>query len=139
MGFQQIMIIGNVGQDPEFSYTPQGIAVCKFSVAVSKVTGKGEQRKEKTTWFRVTVWRERAETAQQYIRKGKQVMIIGEVAASAYTSKKTNQPEASLEITASEFQFLGGRDAGDESGGGATRAAVAKPEEYTEDGSDLPF
>src|SRR5436853_4787013 len=108
MGFQQVMIIGNVGRDPEFRYTPQGVAVADFSVAVSKVTGKGEARKEKTTWFKVTVWRERAETVSQYVKKGMKIMVIGEVEAHAYLDK-SGQPQASLDLTASDFQFLDSR------------------------------
>lgn len=107
--YQQLIIVGNVGKDCELNYTPQGIAVAKFSVAVNKVTGKGEDRKEKTTWFRVTVWRERAETASQWIKKGMRIMVIGEVAASAYTGKD-GDPMASLEVTAYDFKFLSRSD-----------------------------
>ncbi len=103
--YQQIILIGNVGRDPEMSYTPQGIAVCKFSIAVNKVHGKGDARKEKITWFRVTVWRDRAETASQYIRKGMWIMIIGEIGVSVYTDKQ-GQPAATLEVTANYFKFL---------------------------------
>ena len=139
--YQQVIIVGNVGRDPEFRYTPQGVAVCDFSVAVSKVTGKEENRKEKTTWFKVTVWRERAETASRYIKKGMRVMVIGEVEARAYTDK-SGQPQASLELTANDFKFL---DRKGESGGGDTEyqvtrgAAAAGGGDYVEDTSDIPF
>lgn len=103
--YQQVTIVGNVGRDPEMRYTPQGIAVCSFSVATNKVTGKGEARKSKTTWFRVTVWRERAETAAQYIKKGMKIMVVGEISASAYIDRQ-QQPQAALELTAHTFQFL---------------------------------
>jgi len=63
MSWQQTIIIGNVGRVSELKYTQQGVAVFDFSVAVNKVTGRGDDRKEKTVWFKVTVWRERAETA----------------------------------------------------------------------------
>ncbi len=108
MTFSQTIIIGNVGREPEMRYTPQGVAVCDFSVAVNKVTGKGETRKEETTWFKVTVWRERAETASQFIKKGMKIMVVGEIKASAYTNKQ-GQPVASLELTANNFQFLDSR------------------------------
>src|SRR5260221_4288471 len=111
MTFQQVTIVGNVGRDAEMRYTPQGVAVCDFSVAVNKVTGKGENRKEKTTWFKVTVWRERAETASQYIKKGMKILVVGEIDASAYTNKQ-GQPAASLELTASDFKFLDSRGEG---------------------------
>jgi len=134
MTFQQTIIVGNVGRDPEMRYTPQGVAVCDFSVAVSKVTGKGENRKEKTTWFKVTVWRERAETASQYIKKGMKIMVIGEVDASAYTNKQ-GQPVASLELTANDFKFLDSRGGGDGQGARANGATG----DYAEEVSDIPF
>lgn len=111
--YQQIIIIGNVGRDPELSYTPQGVAVAKFTVAVNKVTGKGDERKEKTTWFRVSAWRERAETANQYLRKGSKVMVIGEVEVNAYIDKQ-GAAQATLELTASEFKFLDTRAEGEQ-------------------------
>ena len=106
MTYQMITIVGNVGKDAELRYLSDGTAVTDFTVAVSKITGRGETRKEKTTWFKVTIWRDRAETAAQLIRKGAKILIAGEVDASAYTDKTTNQPRASLEITANTFQLL---------------------------------
>ncbi len=55
-GFQQIIIVGNVGRDPEMKYFPSGDQVCNFSVAVTRKVGTGDQRKEETTWFRVACW-----------------------------------------------------------------------------------
>jgi single-strand DNA-binding protein len=138
--FQQTIIVGNVGRDPEMNYTPQGIAVCKFSVAVNRVTGKGENRKEKTTWFRVTVWRERAETASQYIKKGMRIMVIGEVDVSAYTDK-SGQPAASLELTANDFKFLDRRGEGEGGDFQSARSSGANSGsgEFAEDVSDIPF
>jgi len=103
--YQQVIVIGNVGREPELSYTPQGVAVCKFTIASNKVTGKGDTRKEKTTWWRVSCWRERAETANQYIRKGAKVMVIGEVEVNAYIDKQ-GAAQATLELTANDFKFL---------------------------------
>lgn len=149
--FQQVIIIGNVGRDPELSYTPQGIAVAKFTVAVNKVTGKGETRKEKTTWFRVSVWRERAETVQQYVRKGMKIMVVGEIDVNAYTDKN-GQPQASIELTANNFQFLDSRGGGEEGGsgggsyGGGNYQGQAAPSGgrsgsggNVEDPNDIPF
>jgi single-strand DNA-binding protein len=138
MGWSQTIIIGNVGRDPEMRYTPQGVAVCDFSVAVSKVSGKGENRQEKTTWFKVTVWRERAETASQYVKKGMKIMVAGEINASAYTNKQ-GQATASLELTANDFQFLDSKN--DNQSGGAPQGARANGGggEYVEDSSDIPF
>ncbi len=127
--WQQVTLVGNVGKDPEITYTPQGIPVCKFTVAVNKVTGKGENRKEKTTWFRVTVWRERAEIAAQYVKKGMKVLVTGEIDVSVYTNKQ-GQPAATLELTASDVKFL------DKVSSGSAEGATAPAEEQT---ADIPF
>jgi single-strand DNA-binding protein len=118
MSYQLITIVGNVGKDAEMRYLKDGTAVANFNVAVSKVTGRGETRQEKTTWFKVTVWRERAETAVQYIKKGMKILVTGEVDASAYTDKTSGEPRASLEITARDFQFLSSRAEMEGSSGG---------------------
>lgn len=112
MGYQHCVFVGNAGRDAELSYTPQGIAVCKFSIAVSKVTGKGDQRKEKTVWIKCTVWRERAETAGQYIRKGSKLLVAGEIDVSSYLDKQ-GQPAATLELTVNDFQFLDPKPSGE--------------------------
>ncbi len=124
-GYQQTIIVGNVGRDPNFKYTQGGVAVCDFSVAVTRRSGgrggdqaqggQQAQREEKTTWFRVTVWREQAEIANQYIRKGMQVMVVGTVEVNPYIDKN-NAPAATLDLTAQTFQMLGSR--GDNQGGG---------------------
>ncbi len=135
--WQQVVIVGNVGRDPEISYTPQGIPVCKFTVAVNKVTGKGENRKEKTTWFRVTIWRERAETASQYVKKGMKILVIGEIDVSVYTNKQ-GQPAATLELTANDFKFLDSRG-GSTGEGDADNARSHAGGEFVEEASDIPF
>ena len=137
MTYQQVIIVGNVGRDAELSYTPTGIAVAKFTVAVNKVTGKGENRKEKTTWFRVTIWRERAETASNYIKKGMKIMVIGEVDASAYTNKQ-GQASATLELTANDFKFLDSRGGGEGGDFEGARSAPASGD-FAEEASDIPF
>ena len=107
-GYQQTIIIGNVGRDPELRYTPSGVAVCDFSVAVSRRWNdrqSGEPR-EKTTWFRVSAWRQLAETVNQYVHKGMQIMVVGEIDSSAYIGQD-GEARSSLELTAQNVQFLG--------------------------------
>ncbi|GAB4430396.1 MAG: hypothetical protein Kow00106_24990 [Anaerolineae bacterium] len=130
-GYQYTIIIGNVGRDPELRYTPSGVAVCDFSVAVTRRWNDRQtnEQREKTTWFRVSAWRNLAETANQYVRKGMQIMVAGEVDASAYTGQD-GQPRATLEITARDIQFLGRR--GEVEEGAAAEYPAA-------DAEDLPF
>lgn len=121
-GFQQVIIVGNLGRDPELRYTQGGVPVCSFSVAVSTTSGQGDARQEKTSWFRVSAWRDLGERCNQYLAKGRQVMVIGTVEARAYTDN-AGAPAASLELTARDVRFLGSREDGgsggdDYSGGG---------------------
>ncbi len=117
MSYQQIIIVGNVGRDPELKYLPSGVPVCNFTVAVNERWGTGDDKKEKTTWFRVAAWRQLAETVSQYLTKGSQVMVIGTVDARAYTDN-AQQPQASLELTARDVRFLGSRGDGQGGSGG---------------------
>ena len=105
MSYQNVTIVGNVGHDAEIKYTQQGIAVLKFSVAVNKTIGRGDDRKQTTTWFNVTLWRERAETLVTYIKAGMQVLVTGEVQVSPYIDKN-GKAAASLELTADDVKLL---------------------------------
>lgn len=113
--FQQITLLGNLGSDPEMRYTPTGKAVASFSLAVNRVFSRDGERQEKTVWFRVTAWERDAELVSQYLTKGRQVLIVGEVEeARPFTDRDGNQ-RASLEVTARTIRFVGGR--GDGTGG----------------------
>ena len=109
--YQTTVVVGHLGKDPEMRYTPSGQAVTNFSVATSrKWTGTDGQVQEKTTWFKVTAWGKLAETCNQYLNKGKLVLVEGEVDASAWTGQD-GTPRATLELTARNVQFLGGSGA----------------------------
>ncbi len=109
--YQQIILIGNLGNDPELRHTASGLPVCSFRLAVNKqwTTQDGEKR-DKTTWFRVSTWQKQAELVNQYLSKGRQVMVIGEVEeANAYTNK-AGEAAATIEVTARLVKFLGSGD-----------------------------
>ena len=110
-GWSQTIIVGNVGRDPETRLLPSGVQVTSFSVAVSKRWNdrNTNEQKEKTTWYRVTCWRNLAEIANNYVKKGTQIMVVGNVEVRAYTDN-SGQPQASLDLTADTFQLLGSRD-----------------------------
>ncbi len=107
MGWHQTIIIGNVGKDPDMRYTPTNIPVCSFSTAVTERWNDRQtnEKKEKTTWYRVTAWRGLAETCAKYIKKGMPIMVIGTVEVRAYTNN-AGEAAASLELTAHEIKFL---------------------------------
>jgi single-strand DNA-binding protein len=141
-GFHQTIIIGNVGRDPEMRYTQSGVAVCGFTVAVSERWNdrQSNEKREKTTWYRVSAWRQLAEICQQYVHKGMQIMVAGNVEARAYLDN-SGQPAASLELTARDIQFLGSRDnrggGGDYGGGGPGYEDDFAPP--PRDVNDIPF
>lgn len=107
--YQHLVIVGNVGRDPELRYTPSGDPVTNFSVAVNRRwTNRDGQAQEKTTWFRVSVFGRQAELVNQYVTKGRLVLVEGEIDASAYMAQD-GTPRASLDLRARNVRFLGGR------------------------------
>jgi single-strand DNA-binding protein len=134
-GYAYTVILGNVGRDPELRYLQSGTPVCSFTVAVSErwTDKQSNERKEKTTWYRVSAWRQLAEVCNQYVRKGMQILVTGQVSASAYLDQ-SGQPQASIELTARDVQFLGSR--GDREGGGEYNDEFSAPPDNV---GDIPF
>lgn len=139
-GWSQTIIIGNVGRDPEMRYLQNGTAVCSFSVAVSKRWNdkNSNEQKEKTTWYRVSCWRQLAETANNYVKKGMQIMVEGEVETRPYLDN-AGQPAASLELTAQNMQFLGQRGDNQGGGGGDYEDAYSGGGSGNSNVDDIPF
>jgi len=111
----KVIIIGNVGNDPEVRYLDGGSVVAKFSVATNEryTTRTGEQV-ESTEWFRVEVWNDQAKTIEKYVRKGQQIYVEGRLRTETYTDREGKE-KFSLGVRATTFQFLGGpndRDGG---------------------------
>ena len=112
--YQKIIIAGNLGSDPEMRYTPEGTPVTTFSVATNESwkDDSGTQHK-RTTWWKVTAWRRLAETCNEYLAKGKQVLIEGTMIADVDTGgpriwqAKDGSSRASFEIVARTVKFLG--------------------------------
>jgi len=143
MSFNKIIIVGNLGRDPELRYTPQGTAVCDFSVATSeKRKDSSGESTDLTTWFKVTFWGRQAEVASQYLSKGKQVYIEGRLSQREYTDREGNK-RMSLEVNGSDMQFIGSRsDDQQKSNEPASRPAAApQPSRAPADNNDdeIPF
>ncbi len=119
MSFNKIIIVGNLGRDPELRYTPQGTAVCSFTLATNeRRRDKSGEHQDVTTWFRVTLWGNQAETASKYLAKGRPVYIEGRLRVEEWTDRDNNN-RYTLEVNATDMQFIGSRqDAGEFSGGG---------------------
>lgn len=116
MSFNRIILVGNLGKDPELRYTPQGTPVCSFTLATNeRRKDRAGENQDVTTWFRVTLWGRQAETASQYLSKGRPVYIEGRLRVEEWTDKDGKQRHT-LEVHATDMQFIGGR--GDEGGTG---------------------
>jgi single-strand DNA-binding protein len=150
MSFNKIIIIGNLGRDPELRYTPQGSAVCNFTVATSerRKNASGEQE-ETTTWFRVSAWGRQAELANEFLTKGKPVYVEGRLRVEEYTDRD-GKARTSLEVNATDIQFISQRS--DESAPpasnvekkavgaeAASQAPGAKPSSVEIEDDDIPF
>lgn len=132
--FQQTIIIGNVGREPDFKYTQSGIALCNFSVAVTERFGgkDGAEKREETTWYSCTAWRQQAEIANQYVKKGSPIFVVGTVKVRAYINK-SGEAAASLDLTVKTFQLLGKQE------GGKQREYDEPPDYVGANITDIPF
>jgi single-strand DNA-binding protein len=109
MSFNRIIIVGNLGREPELRYTAQGTPVCSFSLATNeRRKDRNGEMQDHTTWFRVTLWNRMAENANQYLQKGKSVYIEGRLRVEEYTDREGKQRH-SLEVFGTDMQFLGGK------------------------------
>jgi single-strand DNA-binding protein len=128
-GLNKVMIIGNLGRDPEMRYTPAGKPVTTFSVATSRTwnTSDGEKREE-TEWFNVVAWSSLAEICKQYLAKGQQVYIEGRLQTRHWDDQEGNK-HTSVEIVANEMIILSERR--------ETGEASAEPESNDEE--EFPF
>ncbi len=108
--FSKIIIVGNVGRDPELKMTSTGRPVCEFSVAVNRITGKSDsgERQEQTDWYRVSCWGNLAERAQQIVQRGRLVLVDGRFSPRSYTDREGKE-RFSFDINANDFQILDSR------------------------------
>ncbi len=137
MTWHQTIIVGNLGGDPELRYLPSGAAVCSFNVAVNETwtDRQSNEKRDKTTWYRVSTWNQLAETCSQYLAKGRQVMVVGTVEARGYVNN-AGEAAASLELRARDVRFIGGRDGAPGGGGRGGFDEFAPP---PDDVGDIPF
>lgn len=144
MSFQTVILVGNLGRDPEMRYTPSGQAVTSFSVATNRqyTNNNGETVKE-TIWFRISVWGKMAETCNQYLKKGAKVLVEGRLTADASTggpriwTGQDGQPRASFEVSAATVRFLSSRGEGEP--GAGMGLAPASDEMARGDDENIPF
>ena len=133
----KVFLIGNLTRDPELSETSSGVAVCRFTVAVSRLASDGERTAD---FFNITVWRNQAENCGKYLKKGSKVAIVGTLQNRSYEDRDGNKRNVT-EIVANEVEFLSATNSTSENKNGSERQTTASQmvlEEIDTDG-DLPF
>ena len=143
--YQKIIVVGNLGRDPEMRYMPDGTAVTNFNIATSRrwTDRNSGQPVDETTWFRVSVWGRQAESTNQYLSKGSKVLVEGRLRPDPSTggpklwTRQDGTAGASFEISAESVRFLSSRDeaTGFSSGDGESTGGGAPAQEEDE----IPF
>ena len=136
----KVILVGNLGRDPEIRYTPSGAAVGNFTLATNEVwTDKSGEKKERTEWHRITVWGRTAEIAGEYLKKGRQVYIEGSLQTREWNDKEGNKRQTT-EVKAQRVVMLGRGEGRGEGGGSSDRqpAEMEAPQEPQPD-DDIPF
>ena len=142
-GLNKVMLIGNVGKDPEMRYTASGSAVTSFSLATSRsFTGNDGERREETEWFNIVTWNKLAEICSQFLQKGRQVYVEGRLQTRSWEGQD-GQKHYRTEVNAQTVLFLGGAPGG----GGAARMDTSTYDDTAApavgagsvDPDDLPF
>jgi single-strand DNA-binding protein len=122
----KVILIGNLGKDPEVKYTPSGTAVAKFSLATNeRYKDKAGEWQDRTEWHNIVCWQRTAEIAGEYLKKGRAVYIEGRLQTRSWEDKTSGQKKYMTEIVANDLVLLGGRGEGGEGGGGRGRPAAA--------------
>jgi single-strand DNA-binding protein len=140
MSVNKVILVGNLGRDPEVRHLPTGMKVANFSVATTFKRKTGEQ----TEWHNIVAFDRLADLAEKYLRKGKQIYLEGRLQTRQWEAKDGSGKRQRTEIIMSEMQFLGGRGQGDgeyaEAGAGASSAGGG-PDMPTApiDDEDIPF
>lgn len=146
MSVNKVILVGNVGKDPEVRHLDSGVAVCNFPLATSEsYTAKNGDRVTTTEWHNIVLWRGLADVAEKYVTKGKQLYIEGRIRTRSYDDKEGNK-RYTTEIYGDVMQMLGSRDSSPSGSTAAENAAPApstqktqEPDIEPEGDDDLPF
>jgi single-strand DNA-binding protein len=106
--YNKVLLMGNLTRDPEVRYTPKGTAIANLGLAVNRVyTTEGGEQKEEVTFIDIEVWGRQAETAGQYLSKGRPVFVEGRLKLDSWEDKESGQKRNKLKVVAERVQFLG--------------------------------
>jgi single-strand DNA-binding protein len=139
-GVNKAILIGNLGKDPELRYTPGGQAVASFPLATSeKWRDREGNLQDRTEWHNIVVWGRQAETAKEYLSKGRSVYVEGRIQTRSWEDKDGNK-RYTTEIIVQRMQFLGGRDQGQvQPDTEQVTSEAPQPEDLSGEDDDLPF
>ena len=116
----KVILVGNLGKDPEVKYTPQGTPVAKLTLATNeRYKDKDGQWQDRTEWHNIVLWQRLAEIAGEYLKKGGKVYIEGRLQTRSWDDKQTGQKRYMTEVVANDLVLLGGRSEGAGEGGGS--------------------
>jgi single-strand DNA-binding protein len=138
MGINKVILLGNVGRDPELKTLPSGVRLATFSLATTDRRSKDENGNPRTEWHNLVAWDGLAEVVERYVTKGKQLYVEGQIRTRSY--EKDGQKKWFTEVHIREMEMLGSRGGGGGDGGGAPRedhGAVAQG--FPDDADDVPF
>jgi single-strand DNA-binding protein len=134
----QVVLVGRLTRDAELKYTNTGTAVCKLSLAVNRRRKSNDEWINEASFFDVVIWGKMGESLSQYLVKGKQIGVVGELRQNKW--EQDGQPRSRVEIVANNIQLLGGRSDGGRSDSGAAGADIPFPAEKKDDfEDDSPF
>ncbi|HXI03591.1 MAG TPA: single-stranded DNA-binding protein [Candidatus Saccharimonadales bacterium] len=143
-GINKVILVGNVGRDPELRYTPSGTAVATFSLATNEAwTSKSGERQERTEWHRIVVWGKQAQVAGEWVKKGKQLYVEGSLQTRQWEDRN-GQKRTTTEVKAQRFVLLGRGEGGGRQGPGSPDAPPPDDGGADESGpsygdEDIPF
>jgi len=133
--FNKVILLGNLTRDPEVRYTPNGIAVASFAIAVNRKYKQGDETKEEVSYIDIVVFGKQAESCGQYINKGDSVLIDGRLQQRRWDDKETGQKRNKIEVVAQSVNFMPKRS----SGGGQAHAHAEPAPEAPVDEGEIPF
>lgn len=142
-GLNKVILIGNLGRDPELRYTQGGQAVANFTLATTEsITKRDGEREDRTEWHRIVAWGKLAEICGEYLSKGKQIYLEGRIQTREWEDKEGNK-RWTTEIVARNMQMLGrrseGTGAGDPGEASEPSSGSSGPAEVSGNGDDIPF
>ena len=139
----KVILVGNVGADPEVKYTPSGIPVGKFSLATNeRFKNKSGEWQDRTEWHNIVAWQRLAEIVGEYVSKGSKVYIEGKLQTSSWEDRQSGEKKHRTEIVARDIVLLGSRENGNSKSEPATSGEQHEPDDAGSGGitdEDIPF